>query len=763
MSSLASELSETKRYDFRRWNPIILDFWRKNEIYRFDPTQSVDNPWFLIDTPPITINGRMHHGHAYSYSKIDFIARYKRMQGYRLFFPNGWDDNGHPTEKYTEAKHAIQPRSMLLSKFREMCYLEADHLIQEQNEIFQQLGFSADSTNTYRTSSPLATKLAQEDFLRLYKQNFAYKSEGPMYYCIDCRTALSKADLEPETRKTKLYRIAILLDNSSEIIIATTRPELLPAAVALCLNPKDSRLPQLRQLTIRNPFNNEILPIIEDLGTTIDFGTGIQMSCTWGEQEDIFRWRHHNLETKVLLNEDGTLNTRGLFLQGLSIEQARYGIINWLKEQGLYRGESLIEQTLGTCWRCHTPIEILPQKLWYLKLIPFKKQLRKLTDQLLWFPRSMRIILDTWIENLSQDWCITRNRFYGIPIPTWTCNSCGKEIIASLEDLPIDPMIDKLPRCECGSFDFTPDGVFDTWMTSSLTPLLAFKTFFPNTDKIPEFDLHPQAKEILRTWAFYTLYKWHSKGNDKLPWKIIAISGWGLNPATDNSKRNNSLRRGTAFQKPSKTTGTGYHPTELLEMYSADGLRYWAASAKLGKDTHLDFRILKSGRQLANKIYNTTRLLLMYPRPEINETMSLLEEDQQLVEFLKKLSAHISKYWNEFDYSTALKETEWGFRCYTDNYLEIMKIRIKTQDKPNEAIWLAYLALELFLKLFAPLIPFITEFCWLALSHQGSIHLEHWPSIKSLPQTGIMSSSLNLLYESLITIRCSKKLRKKMS
>jgi len=699
----------------RKWQ----DFWEREKVYAFNPKSK--KKVFSVDTPPPYISGRPHMGHAYSYTLFDMVSRFKRMQGFNVFLPIGFDDNGHPTERYVEKKHGIKSSDMPREKFIELCRKETEILEKVAKSDLISLGLGFDWSLFYSTISANAIKTAQYSFIDLYKKNLVYRGEEPSLWCTDCKTALAQADVEDAKRNTLLNYIKFKLENGKDILIATTRPEFLPACVGIFVNPKDKRYKDLVGKNATVPIFGQKVKIMKDEKVDPEFGTGIVMICTFGDKTDIEWWKNYKLPLKLMITEDGRLNYLAGEYKGLKLNEARKKIIEALKEKGLFEKQESLEQTVGICWRCHTPIEFFVTKQWKLKLLEHKKEFIDYGRKVKWHPSFFIKRYEDWVNGLNWDWLISRQRHYGVPLPIWYCKKCGKEILADEKQLPVDPMKARLKsKCLCGNSAFEPDkDVFDTWFTSSLTPEIALRwTENKNFEKnLPE-DLRPQGYEIIRTWAFYTIVKsiYHFKS---IPWKNIMVNGMILDA------------KGKAMHK---SAGNAIEPFEVLEKFSADAMRFWAASSKLGEDIPYQEKELVAGQKTITKLWNAAKFvspnLAKMPKPKKPEVFDLW-----LLSKLNNLVKSCTESFENYEYSKAKAELENFFwHTFCDNYLEIIKKRVyqpETEAEKISAQYALYSALLSLLKLFAPIMPHITEEIYQEhfrkFEKEKSIHVGEWP------------------------------------
>lgn len=710
---------ENKRFNFKEKEPMIIGYWKKEETYKFPSYNSKgnDKQKFIIDTPPAYANGSLHHGHGMSYTHIDIIARYKRMKGFNTLLPLCFDDNGLPTEKFTEKKYKIKP-GQHPANFKELCMQEANESIENQTKQLERLGFSYNHKLSYRTIDKTSERITQENFLKLFKKGLIKRSYEPQLFCTDCRTTLSQADITQKKDRAKLFYIHFPTNSSNKnfqtLPIATTRPEFLPACSSIFYNPKDSRYNNL-QFEIYNPLNNEKLLFLPDYNIDIDFGSGLMMACTFGNQEDIYYFREHKLPLKEIMTEEGILKNAGI-LSGKNILEAREITIKILEERGFLIKEESLEHNIPICERCSSSIEIIMSWQWSLDILSSKKQLAELTRrEINWYPKFMLKRLLNWNDGLKWNWIISRQRHYGISIPIWYCNSCNQTILPKDEELPINPKNDyKNRKCPfCNSNNIKPEtDIFDTWMTSSLTPRILHENYKEYLGEIfTPLELRPQAHEIIRTWAYYTIYKEYIKSEySQPPWKDIMISGWGLGFQT-KGKRN---------MKASKSSGGGIDPIILCDDYGADAFRYWTALARPGKDQYLNEHHLNRGKRLITKIYNATKILLqMQIRIQNNEFINdngkieLEKEIKEMKGSLLQLSKSYDNYMEKYNYTEALKLIENSFwDTFCSKFIEFMKKAEKnnslTKQNIKDCLWMH----KGYLLLFAPFLPFITEYLW---------------------------------------------------
>jgi valyl-tRNA synthetase len=744
-----------KKYKFNESEQKWRNFWREQAVYRWNKQESRENT-YVVDTPPPTVSGQLHIGHVYSYTHTDFVVRYQRMKGKNIFYPMGFDDNGLPTERLVEKKKNIRANSMARSEFVAICN-EVVHAEEEKfRDLFNGIALSVDWDIEYRTISPMSRKISQLSFLDLIKKRQIYRDSQPMLWDPVDQTALAQADIEDHEQMTFMNDIQFTSEDGEPMVIATTRPELLAACVSVFYHPDDKRYQKWEGKFAISPLFGVKVPILADDMVDSEKGTGLVMCCTFGDQTDILWWRKHKLPTKIIFSKIGKLENLEFDetcidkqkaqqfaeqLVGLKIKDARAKTIELLKENGLLLGQTERSQTVKCAERSGAPLEILTTPQWFIRATEHKDALMKKSNELNWFPGSMKIKLDRWIENVSLDWCISRQRYFGVPFPVWYSKRAGEEgnpIFASPEQLPIDPLVD-LPQGYSRD-EVEPDhDVMDTWSTSAVSPQLSsygiadgFMVDEARHKKLYPADLRPQAHEILRTWAYYTMLKGYLH-EDKLPWKNIMISGWCL--AADKSKM-------------SKSKGNIIVPETLLAQYGADVVRYWSASSKLGGDTAYSEEVVKNGQRLVNKLWNAAKFVSQHFDKISDQDKNLNVEqlqskiccdfDQYFLSELASVVEDSTKAFEQYEYADAMDRIEQFFwSSFCDNYLEITKVRTYGEEHDDEAETHSarltlYHSLKIMLQLFAPFMPYITEELYQALYAKTSIHARGtWPSLKA--------------------------------
>ena len=719
-------MSLPKHYSPQQSEPALDQRWQALGVYHFDRHSAA--PVYSIDTPPPTVSGHLHLGHVYSYSHTDFIARYQRMRGRAVYYPMGYDDNGLPTERLVEKRLKITARQVGRSAFIEKCLQVSEEAERDYQELWRRLGLSIDWRYTYRTIDADSRRASQAAFIDLYQRGLAYRRQAPAIWCPECRTSLAQADLNDLERNSEYVTLRFDLDDGSFLPIATTRPELLPACVAIFVHPDDARYQALAGRTARVPLFGQEVPVLADPGADPEKGSGAVMCCTFGDAADVAWQRGHKLPIIPALDESACLTAAAEAYAGLPAGEARRRIKLDLQTAGLLLGRQETTQVIRVHERCDTPVEyrVVPQ--WFINLLDFKGDLLADGEQIAWHPPHMAARYANWVEGLNWDWCISRQRYFGVPFPLWTCQSCGAVMLPEPDELPVDPSEQPPARpCACGSTDFTPEtDIFDTWATSSLSPQIAGRRLNDPElyDRVFPFALRPQAHEIIRTWAFYTITRsrFHFQAR---PWQNVLISGWGL--------------AGEGMGKISKSRGGGpMAPLEMIERYSADAVRYWAASAGPGRDAIISEEKIQMGARLATKLWNVARFserfLAGYTPPAAPPELS--PADRWILARLQSLVRRVTAEFEAYDYAAAKSAAEDFFwNDLADNYLEMIKQRLYGPDGAGRdgAIFTLYQAVLTSLKLFAPFLPYVTEAIYLGLfapagDEAASIHRSAWPT-----------------------------------
>ncbi len=705
-----------KEYNFKDVERKWQSYWERENLFKFN--SGGRGKIFSIDTPPPTVSGKMHIGHAYSYAHGDFIARYKRMKGYNVWFPFGTDDNGLPTERLIEKLRNVKASGMRRDDFIKLCLETLKKIRPDFINSWKILGMSCDFFDIYSTIDNKCRKISQMSFLDLYKKGLVYQEESPVSWCVTCNTAIAQAEFEDKKRSSHFNGVVFDVDGK-EIIISTTRPELLAACVAVFVNPNDKRYRNLVGKKAKVPLFDYYVPILKDEKVEMGKGSGIVMCCTFGDHIDAEWWRKYKLPLKVAISKDGLMSDEAGKYKGLSVKRAREEIVKDLEKSNLLRERKQIEHSVNVHDKCGTELEILKTKQWYIKILENKKKLIQEGKRIKWYPEFMLKRYINWVENLQWDWCISRQRFFGVPFPIWYCKNCNEVKLADEKDLPVDPLYDKAKgKCKCGNSKFIPEkDVMDTWATSSTTPMI-LNGF--DGKRLP-MSLRMQAHDLIRTWAFYTIVKGFYHFN-KIPWNDVMISGFVT----------------LEGEKMSKSKGNVVEPEIVLEKYGADALRFWAASSKLGEDTDYMEKEVMSGQRTIVKLWNSARFCIMNLKDyKLEKPRKLFLMDRWVLSRLNKVIKESTEYFENYDYSKNKMEIEnffWNVFC--DNYLEIVKGRLYSgsEDDRLSAQYSLYCCFIRILKLFAPIMPHITEEIWSLYfrdkEKMKSVHVSKWPEFE---------------------------------
>jgi len=732
---------ESGEYDHRAVEAAARALWEAHDIYRYD--RAAGGPVFSVDTPPPYVSAaHLHVGHAMSYSQPDFIVRYRRMRGERVFYPIGFDDNGLPTERYVEQAYGVRAVDLPRAEFVALCLAETSRTAERYEDLWRRLGLSLDWSLRYSTIDARCQRTAQTSFVTLHEAGHVRRAQDPILWCTEDRTSLAQADVEDLERTSRLHTIAFSGPGGETLSIATTRPELLPACVALYHHPADMRYAGLAAATV--PLFGYQVPVLADSDVDPRYGTGLMMVCTFGDSEDVLRWRRDHLALRFVIEPDGRLGPLAGQFAGLTVTQARSAIVKALTEAGLLTASLPVRQVVGVHERCQTPVEFQIRPQWFIAVREHADRFRARAAELEWIPPFMRRRLEDWIDGLKWDWNITRQRRYGVPFPVWFCASCAAPVLARLDDLPVDPLTDKppVPSCpSCGAAEFAADpDVMDTWMTSSLTPQINDGWATSGTDPaLAPMSMRVQAFEIIRTWLFYTVVQ-SELHFGRVPWRTALISGWGL------SEQGKKLSKRDLDRSTDADGYNRYVPDDVMAKYGADALRLWATKGRIGTDLRYNEKDVRTGRKFAVKLWNVGRFLSLNlagfrpaePAPAPAQRNIV---DRWVLSHLADTVAEATAAFEAHDYMQAHQAASRMFwSVYCDRYIEMIKDRLLpgpadsgTADADRDhARWTLWESYRVLLGLFAPFAPFVTEHMYQRFyrGHEEavSLHLTRWPA-----------------------------------
>ncbi len=730
-------------YDIQESEKKWQQYWAENGVYHWDDSKPREDN-FSIDTPPPTVSGFLHMGHIFSYTQTDFIARYQRMKGMNVFYPMGFDDNGLPTERLVEKVRKVRAAQMARADFIRICQEVVVEAEEEFRALFSTIALSIDWRQEYQTISAKSRKLSQMSFIDLYNKGHIYRRKAPTFWDPIDLTAIAQTEIEDKEQKGVMNDIVFFGPNKEELIIATTRPELIPACVAVFYHPNDERYRSLNGKKATTPLFGTIIPILPDEDVSQEKGTGLVMSSTFGDIQDIHWWRRHNLSAIDCIDNHGRMHNSG-FLDGMKIKEARATILDRLQADGLLRQQVEVTQFVKCAERSGAPLEILVTEQWYISVLDHKRQILEKAHQCKWYPEYMRVRLDNWVNGLNQDWCISRQRYFGIPFPVWYSIRPGEEgkiLLPSVSQMqasqpPIDPAID-LPQGYERHEVMADMDIMDTWATSAISPQLSSEgiagAMMLNEDKhrkLYPFDLRPQAHEIIRVWAFGTIVKSMYHENT-IPWKNLMISGWCL--AADKTKM-------------SKSKGNVVTPRDLLIEKGSDTVRYWASTSKLGADAAYSEESFRLGKRFVTKLWNAAKFCLIHLSDDINSKfkpdVSLISEtiDMWIMASLRETIEKATNALNEFEYCDARIAAEEFFWLFCDHYLELAKHRLyncKSEVQGKSSVITLFHCLLNIVKLIAPFMPHIAEEIYQGIFREfypefTSVHSRGtWPTISDL-------------------------------
>ncbi len=710
-----------KRYNFREIEKKWQKTWEEWGLYRFD-REDKSRPTYSIDTPPPYPSGEVHVGNALNFSYIDFVARYKRMRGFNVLFPQGWDCHGLPTEVRVEKvtgkkKSEFDPQEFIrLSKEFTLKWIDA------MKKALKALGLSIDWSTEYRTMDPDYWRRTQLSFVLMYKKGLAYRAEHPVIWCPRCETAIAEAEVEYVEKDRPLYYFKFKVKKTGEdLIIASTRPELLASCVAVAVHPEDERYRNIVGKKAIVPIYEREVPIITDPEVDKEFGTGAVMICTYGDKTDVKWQKRYNLPIIISITDKGFMNENAGPLKGLRIEEARKKMVELLRENGLLVKVETVRSSVGTCWRCHTPVEILPKKQWFIKSRELAEKVLEEARKVQWVPPYMYKRLENWVESLDWDWVISRQRLFATPFPVYYCKKCGHEIVVEPEHLPIDPRKDPPPvkACpKCGSTELVGEtDVMDTWMDSSITA--AVHAGWPDNmdERLFPADLQPNGYDIIRTWDYYLILRGVALFG-KSQFKTALING---------------MVRGTDGRMMHKSYGNYVALLDVIEQYGADAFRLWVATAaSTGQDVRFSWEGLKYTKRYLTKIWNASRFAYIFIKDyKPKSKVELTPIDHWILRELSSTIKEVTKSLEEFDFQTAsTKIIDFSWHKLCDHYLEAIKYRLSKEDKGSEAAkYTLYLVILRTLQMLSVFAPHVSEEIYHRL-YEGK---EKWKSITTSP------------------------------
>jgi valyl-tRNA synthetase len=723
-----------KDYKFAEIEQKWQSKWEEMGIYHYDWNDKERVP-YSIDTPPPYPSGELHMGNVLNWTYFDMVARYKRMQGFNVLFPQGWDCHGLGIEIQVEKANNIRKRDLPSDQFRKMCMALVERYIAMMKEGILKLGCSIDWTTEYRTMDPDYWRRTQLSFILLHKKGFMYRGTHPVNWCPRDETAIADAEVDYQKKEGALHYIRFPFEGSSEYaLIATSRPEFIPACVAVEVNPKDERYSKYIGKTINVPIINRPVKVIGDECVDPKFGTGVVMICTYGDKEDVKTVMKHKLPVIILLTENGRINENGGKYAGLYLNQARAAIVQDLTAAGLLEKTEKIMHEVGVCDRCKTQVEVLERKQWFMSTRKLTDKVEKAANEIVWYPDFMKNRLIDWAKSLDWDWVISRQRLFATPIPVWYCKTCGELILAHEDWVPIDPKLEgpRIEKCpKCGGKEFVAEqDVFDTWMDSSITCAVHagwpdradWKHLFPAS-------VHPSGTDIIRTWAYYLMVRHLALFGEK-PFNSCLINGMVL--GSDGRKMSKSLKNYAAAP-------------EVLNKNGADATRQWAAGGgATGSDIPYRAQDVEYGRRFLVKLWNASGFasnLLADYKPDANAKVQLQLLDKWIISKTENLTKKVTDAFEKCQFNIAVEDVRnFTWHVFCDYYLEAVKDRlyrpeVHGQESRLAAQYTLYEVLYRILQLLAPVTPHLTEEIYQCMFLEGkgfkSLQVSAWPKFNS--------------------------------
>ena len=708
-------------YDPERVEPKWQEAWRESDVYYHE-----GEPDYVIDTPPPYPTGQLHLGHALGWSYMDFAARFHRLVGDEVLFPQGWDCHGLPTEVKVEEEEDIHRTDVPREQFRDLCVEYTERRIDGMKETMQSLGFSQDWSAEYRTMDASYWEKTQRSFVEMAagdeEESYVYRDEHPVNWCPRCETAIADAEVENVDREGTLHYVTFEGVGNDDIQIATTRPELLAACVGMAVDPDDDRYADRIGDTFEVPLFGQEVELLADDDVDADFGTGAVMICTFGDKQDVDWWAEHDLDLRPVFTEDGRLGDLAGEYEGMAIEDAKGAIADDLDAEGYLDDTEPTDQSVGACWRCDTPIEILSKEQWFVEVR--QDEILEKAQQVEWIPDHMYDRLEDWTEGMEWDWVISRQRVFATPIPAWFCGNddCEHVHVAETEELPLDPTetdpeIGTCPECGAESWDGETD-VMDTWMDSSISPMHV--QGWPDEEFTPT-TLRQQGHDIIRTWAFYTLLRVTAL-EDEIPWEDALVNGMVF---------------GADGNKMSKSRGNAVGPEEAIEEYSADAVRQaLALGGQPGSDIQFQWKEVKSSSRFLTKFWNIFQFSAEHfdeDTPEVGAP-AYRDADEWILAKLARTAASVEDHMQAYRFDAALRELrEFVWNDLADDYLELVKGRLY-EGRPGErdaARHALYTAVSASVRMLAPFSPHFADEVYDHLpGTEGSVHAASWPEVE---------------------------------
>jgi len=705
----------------KRWR----EEWKNDDVYAYD--KESDAPEYVIDTPPPYPTGNLHIGNALGWCYMDFAARYRRLRGYNVLFPQGWDCHGLPTEVKVEENNDVKKSEVDRKEFREMCVDHTYEMIDEMKATMETLGFSQDWGHEYVTMEPEYWGETQRSFVEMHDDGYAYRDHHPVNWCPRCETAIADAEVEREERDGTLVYLTFPAadDESEDIEIATTRPELLAACGAVAVEPGYEDWTDHVGDTVEVPLFGQEVEVIEDEEVDSEFGTGAVMICTFGDKQDVEWWQRYGLELREAFTREGTLTGLAGGYEGMEIEEAKHTIIDDLRDEGYLYDEEPVDQSVGVCWRCDTPIEILAEEQWFIEVR--QDGILEKAREVEWIPDHAMTRFREWTEGMEWDWVISRQRVFATPFPVWYCDDCGAPYVADEDELPVDPTEDDpASACDdCGGSSFTPEkDVMDTWMDSSITALYVggWSDEFREGGEFTPTQLREQGHDIIRTWAFYTILRTAAL-EDEIPWEDALINGMVF---------------GDDGNKMSKSRGNFVQPEEVIEEYGADAFRQAMASAgRPGSDIQFQWKEVERASKFLTKTWNLHRFAAPHIAKDVYEydpenPPELRLADRWILSRLSRVAEEVAEEMDAYRFDTALQAVrEFTWNELADDYVELVKGRLYEEEgEVHGAVrWTLRTVLDAVVVMASPFAPYFAEEVYDAF-YDESVNEADWRDIE---------------------------------